>query len=112
MPEPLYAVVEIMGHRTRAGAISDATMGGAPMLRIEHPTATGHDGQALVEYYAPASIFAIRPCSREVAEQAARYWTPLGPTPAPELSAGFAELVDDDDDYSVGDAYDEDGLVG
>jgi len=111
MPEPLYAVVEIMGHRTRAGAISDATMGGAPMLRIEHPTEAAHDGGPLVEYYAPASIFAIRPCSREVAEQAARYWSPPGPAPARELPAEFAELVDDDD-YSVGDAYDEDGQVG
>lgn len=45
----LFAVVELMGHRTRAGAISDATMGGATLLRIEHPTRVDLAGAVLAD---------------------------------------------------------------
>lgn len=52
----MHAVVEIMGRRTRAGLISDATIGGATLLRIEHPSERGADGEPLAEYYAPQSL--------------------------------------------------------
>lgn len=58
----LYGVVEIMGHRTRAGVLSDAQMGGATFLRIEHPTEP-----TMVEMYGAQAIFGIRPCTREEA---------------------------------------------
>jgi hypothetical protein len=49
----VYAVVEIMGRRTRAGMVSDATLGGATLLRIEHPTRADYSGEEpLTEYYA------------------------------------------------------------
>lgn len=94
LPEPRWAIVEIMGHRTRAGAISDATIGGATYLRIEHPSAADHTGEEPVtEYYAPSSIFAIRPCSHEQAIIAAKYWRPIESGP-PALGPGLEELVD------------------
>lgn len=97
----LHAVVEIMGHRTRAGAISDAQLGGATLLRIEHPTRVDHTGgEPVAEYYAPSAIFAIRPCSAEEAQRVAAWAWPepraaLGPGLPPEL----AEHIDADDDY-------------
>jgi hypothetical protein len=93
-----FAVVEIMGRRTRAGAISDATLGGATLLRIEHPTAADHTGEEpLAELYAPSAIFAIRPCSRETAEIVAGWaWRTSDDRPA--LAAALAEVVDDDDE--------------
>lgn len=94
----MFAVIEIMGHRTRAGLVSDAQVGGGPFLRIEHPSVAGHDGEPLCEFYAPGSIFAIHPCSEDDAKKAAEtYWRKPFTEP-PALSAGFAELVDDDDD--------------
>lgn len=93
----MFAVVEIMGRRTRAGMISDATIGGATMLRIEHPTRADHTGEEpLTEYYAPTAIFAIRPCSPEEATTVAG-WAWAAPLDRPALAAPFAELVDDDD---------------
>lgn len=93
----MFAIVEIMGHRVRAGMISDCAIGGATLLRIEHPTraAAFDNNEPETEYYAPAAIFAIRPCSQDEAERvaascwASREW-------APALSAPFADLVDDD----------------
>jgi hypothetical protein len=103
----LFAVVELMGHRTRAGAISDATMGGATLLRIEHPTRADHTGEdPLAEFYAPAAIFSIRPCSEdEAAKVAAWSWTgDVGGHRA--LSPAFdelvdAEIVDDEDEHHI-----------
>jgi hypothetical protein len=93
----MFAVVEIMGRRTRAGAISDAQLGGSTLLRIEHPTVERAPGEPLAEYYAPSALFAIRPCSIEEAAAVAGWaWVAAVPT-TPSLPAEFAELVDDDD---------------
>lgn len=105
----MFAVVEIMGRRTRAGAVGDATLGGATLLRIEHPTRKDHDGGPLAEYYAPAAIFAIRPCSQEEATKVAEWAWPepraaLGPGLMPELEdkVDDAEWDDDLDDEVFG----------
>lgn len=93
----IFAVVEIMGHRTRAGAVSDAQMGGATLLRIEHPSRSDHGEEPLTEYYAASSIFCIRPCSPEEAAKVAA-WAWPEPHTTPSLGPGFAELVEPDDD--------------
>lgn len=74
----MFGLVEIMGHRTRAGMLDDVTIGGATMLRIQHPKLTDHTGdEPLAEFYSPAAIFAIRPCSFEEAVAAANScWNP------------------------------------
>ena len=64
----IYGVVEIMGHRTRAGILSDAQMGGATFLRIEHPTEA-----SMVEMYGAQAIFAIRQCTRDEAVRVAAW---------------------------------------
>ena len=92
----MHAIVEIMGRRTRAGLISDAQMGGATLLRIEHPTAMDHTGtEPRAEYYAPSAIFGICPCSEEEAVQVAGWAWPDRPG-TPELSSGVRDLIDDD----------------
>lgn len=105
----MWAIVEIMGRRTRAGLISDTQIGGATLLRIEHPTRADHTGEEpLAEYYAPQAIFAIRPCSREDAERVAG-WAWTAPVDPPALSPAFADVVDDYDDLD--DHDDEEELV-
>ena len=99
----MHAIVEIMGRRQRAGRISDATLGGATMLRVEHPTRVDEEGQPVAEYYAPAALFAIRPCTEAQAIAANRWaW----PDPKPELGPGLppelAEYVDSDEDEDDG----------
>lgn len=99
-PVVMWGVVEIMGHRTRAGALSDASIGGATMLRIEHPTRADHTGEGmLAEFYAPSAIFAIRPCSlEECVKVAAWAWPDPAATIRPALSPAFDEFVDEDED--------------
>ena len=108
----LWGVVEIMGRRTRAGLLSDVQLGGATLLRIEHPSRADHTGtEPLCEYYAASAIFAIRPCSREDAEKVAA-WAWPGALPARgELAPAFSDLTDaeiDDDDHD--DDYDGPGF--
>lgn len=94
----LHAVVELMGHRTRAGRISDAQLGGTTLLKIEHPTEKDHTGDApLAEYYAASAIFSIRPCSEEEAIEAARWWRPPSANAPRELSPAFADRIDEVD---------------
>lgn len=106
MTEPapvMWAVVEIMGRRQRAGRISDATMGGATLLRVEHPTRVDDEGQPVAEYYSPAALFAIRPCTEAEAIAANRWsWPDPRPELGPGLPAELEEYVDDDSDSDDG----------
>ena len=94
-----WAVVEIMGHRTRAGRLSDHQLGGATFLRIDHPAEDGR-----FELYNASSIFGIRPCDRATAERVAgNTW----PAPLPDMpilpSAAHGYVDGDDDDLYVDD---------
>jgi hypothetical protein len=103
-----WAVVEIFGHTVRAGSLSDATIGGATMLRIQHPTVADHDDKGpLTELYGDKALFCVRPCSRDEAIRFAEgRWRAPSPVPAvAELAAiGDAPIdVDepwDDDNYT------------
>jgi len=97
-PEGLFAIVEVMGRRTRAGRISDASLGGATLLRIEHPSRLDHTGEGpFVEYYSPQALFAIRPCSRDDAEKVAT-WAWPAPQTTQALSPAFDDVYDEDDE--------------
>jgi hypothetical protein len=62
-----WAVVELMGHRTRIGLVSQGPMG---MLAI-NALGGGVDGRG-VEFYGPGAIYGIRLVTEEVARAAAR----------------------------------------
>lgn len=111
MPEPddgrTYAVVELMGHRMRPGAISDAQLGGATLLRIEHPSARDNLDEPLVEYYAPSALFSIRPCTRDEAIRLAEFrWPTEADRTLRALASvnGSSAYIDSDDDYEDVDA--------
>ncbi len=60
-----WAIVELMGHRKLAGLVSEETKFGTAMLRIDVP-AIG-DIAAFTQYYGGTSIYAMTPCSEQVA---------------------------------------------
>lgn len=62
-----WAIVELMGHRTRPGYIKEVEIAGGKMLRIDIPAP---DGDA-TEFYGAASIYSIRPCSEQIARDQA-----------------------------------------
>jgi hypothetical protein len=91
-----WAVLEQMGHNTYAGKISEFVLGGTSLIRIEVPeipertekyqtyedTPAGcytrvekerviHGRQAFTKLIGPSSVFAITPCTEEVARAAA-----------------------------------------
>jgi hypothetical protein len=90
-----WAVVEIMGHRRRAGRVSEVQEFGSPRMRVEIPRA---DGGFDVESYSGSAIFAYRFCSEEEARAAAALVR--APT-MPQLPA--ASFADDDAEEALGD---------
>jgi len=72
MNEPLldaWAIVEIMGHQALAGRVSEVSVGGGPMVRIDVPETKGQS--AFTRFYGGSAIFSITPVSEEVAKYAA-----------------------------------------
>jgi hypothetical protein len=68
-----WAILELMGHRL-AGHVSEATIGGAPFLRIDIPRA---DGQPpITQYYSGSSVYALTPTSEALAKRAAALFRP------------------------------------
>lgn len=61
-----WAILEIMGHERLAGRISDATVAGVPMLRVEVPATDKLPG--FTRLLSGASLFSVTP----VPEAAAR----------------------------------------
>lgn len=59
-----WAIVELMGHRVRAGQVREVELAGGKMLRVDVHC---EDGVVLTEYYSTAAIYALRPCSEEIA---------------------------------------------
>jgi hypothetical protein len=58
-----WAVVELFGHRQRAGYVKDVEMFGGKMLRIDIPVETD---KHVTEFYGCSALYALRPCSEEI----------------------------------------------
>ncbi len=90
-PPEEWAKVEIFGHRTHVGRISEVERFGTKMLRIDEPTA---DPEVFVTlFYGGGSVFSVAP----VTEQAAREWVAryrYVPPPRAALTAGGGDVTD------------------
>lgn len=86
-----WAIVELFGKTRMAGLVTECSIGGAGFVRVDVPEC---DGQAaFTRYLGPSSIFAINPCTEELARAAAGRYRPepihayeirsLLPSPAP-----------------------------
>jgi hypothetical protein len=101
-----WAVAEMMGHQTFAGRVSEHTIGGAALLRIDIPAVpektippayVGDRGRVLrgqppfTKYFALGALYALTPCTEEVArcvaEQARKYPVDLVAMPQVETLA-------------------------
>lgn len=85
-----WAVVELLGHRVRYGRVSEVTMFGEAMLRIEIPTEPPTE-----EFYSGKALYGIRPASEEAIRAYHR--------PRPALSSGEVLVDDDDDEFDAPD---------
>ena len=96
-----WAVVEVMGHSRYAGKISPDTSLGFAMLRVDVPAI---DDQApFSKFIAPASLFAVTPCTEAVAKVAAGQFCsrPLSIVHLPDTTRAlpFAESEPDYEDF-------------
>jgi hypothetical protein len=90
----MWGLAEIMGHRSRAGRLSEVTFAGSTLLQVE----TMGEGESVLrtELYAPSAIFCITPCDEETARRSGVH---VGPVAA--LSPGRpldGEVPYDDED--------------
>lgn len=108
-PFEQWAIVEVMGHNTYAGLVSEQTLAGTGFVRVDVP-----ELPALKERYCneppqpgftkligTASIYAITPCSEEIARQAAArvrtrpiHMLEIPATARPQLQSADAEEGD------------------
>jgi hypothetical protein len=65
-----WCILEIMGHQTYAGMVSEQCIGGASFVRIDVPESDGIPGFS--KCFGAASIYCITPVTEEVARLRAK----------------------------------------
>jgi hypothetical protein len=65
-----WAILELMGHRRMGGYVTEATLAGGSFLRIDVPEDDA--GKKFTQFYPPASVYCMTPCSEEAARGVAR----------------------------------------
>lgn len=92
-----WAVLELMGHRKRPGYAKEVEMAGGKMIRIDIPVT---DDDSVTEYYGCSAIYALRPCTEEIARDHAK--RSYGADPRPVRPVDYQpqqQLQDVDPDY-------------
>lgn len=96
-----WAVVELFGHQRISGKVTEETIAGSAMLRVDVP----QNGQqaAYTRYFGYGAIYSINPTTEDIArgmvswcssEVVSRYKLPQKVENAP----GYSEVVDEDDE--------------
>jgi hypothetical protein len=96
-----WALLELMGHRQRAGYVKDVEMFGGKLLRIDIPVA---DDNTVTEFYGGSAIYALRPCTEEIARAHVKSTYDGDPRPVKALDYKVDERHDgshDDDDDEI-----------
>ncbi len=111
-----HAIVELMGHARIAGKVSEVTMFGSALLRVDVPKTSQRDG--FTKFYSAGAIYCITPTDEATAQAAAEHFDQAAVQPyilaKPESPALAAKTrategwVDDDDDYSPYGDYEDD----
>lgn len=65
-----WALIELMGHRKRAGLCEDVTMIGSRLLRVDVPSE--EPGKFTTEFYGAAAIYGLHPCDEATARRLAK----------------------------------------
>lgn len=93
-----WAIVELMGHRTRPGRVQEVELAGSKMLQIDIPVS---DEDFVTEFYGAPALYSIRPCTEEIARARADY-AHVDPRPIrpvdyrPQPAVTHEETRDDD----------------
>jgi hypothetical protein len=107
-----HAIVELMGHARIAGKVSEETIAGAALLRVDVPKT--EQREAYTKFYSAGAVYSITPTDEATANYAAEQFDnppvspyilrmPVSPALAEKVSAA-------DDDYSDYESDDELGF--
>ena len=75
-----WAIVELMGHRTFGGRVSEVEMYGGKLLRLDVFDEEGAE-PALTQYYGSSAIYCITPSTEEAAREVGRRSLPRAAPP-------------------------------
>lgn len=89
-----WAVVEVMGHVTYAGRVTEQSIGGGSFIRVDVPSV--NDRPQFTKILGHGSIYCITPCTESVAREAAarQYRTPMATIGLPDKTV---EMFSDED---------------
>lgn len=112
-----WGIAEVMGHKKFAGRITEQTIAGSALVRVDVPAVTTARGKAVPEYsklIGVASIYCITPTTEEVARKAAAALAQYESDPLPvyipeerQLAAPATVGGADEDDFSIDDDDDK-----
>ncbi len=105
-----WGIVELMGHQSAAGRLSEESIAGSNLLRVDIPTDTpsaGAAGNFRTAYYGSSAIYALHVTTEEFARKAALRSGARSPPFAYEIEAQSPRLAaagafasrDNDDPY-------------
>jgi len=91
-----WAIVEIFGHQTFAGRVTEQAIGGASFVRVDVPGVDGPpDGStAYTKLFGAAAIYSITPVSEELARKAVKacHSEPISVYIPPDRRLGAGEI--------------------
>ena len=88
-----WAIAEVMGHQRHVGRISEETIAGVPMLRVDQP----RGDEYVTTYLAGSSLFRLTPCTEAVARGD---WSNRASAPAAIGSGSIVDAhLEDDDEW-------------
>lgn len=102
-----WALIELMGHRKRAGLCEDVSMFGCRLLRVDVPDKDEPD-KFTTEFYGGSAIYGFHPCDESTGRRLARdysYDRPIAPyhEPVPlALAYGHPDFEEIDTDNERG----------
>ena len=101
-----WAVLELLGHRSRPGFVCEVEMAGTKMLRVDIPISKDDAGQdvILTEYYSGGAVYSLRPCTEEVAREQMRWMSdprPVRPMDFRESTRLTRQATPEDDGPTI-----------
>jgi len=94
VPFQSWAVIELFGHHQIAGRVTEESIAGTNMLRVDVPELSA-ERPGHTKYFGGGSIYAIHPCTEEIAQQVAdRLARQYGFTPLPVAVPDLTQAMD------------------
>lgn len=68
-----WAIVELMGHNKTAGYVSEGSVGGVPLMRLDVQTT---DERHVTQYYGEKALYCVTPSTEEICKAFAERHAP------------------------------------